>query len=204
MVRTCALGASRSHGMHAVVTVNAPLTLTFIILSYRRLSVSATVFGQCVVALLITTSMRPHFLTTWFNAKSTCPGSVMSHRTPMTQSSSSRTLRHRSHASPMVPGRAELGVQDVASSATFAPLCARRTATASPMPRLAPVTTTTLSSRVKAHPRRNSSHSSPSSTDGRSPTDRAATRQRSSAANKGVSVRPRHSRMSSLTGGGAF
>ena len=38
--------ASRSHGMHAAVTLNAPLTLTFIILSYRRLSVSATVFGH--------------------------------------------------------------------------------------------------------------------------------------------------------------
>ena len=55
---TCAFCDLTSHGMHAVVTMYAPLTLTPIILSYRLLSVSATVFGQCVDALFITTSCK--------------------------------------------------------------------------------------------------------------------------------------------------
>ena len=138
-VRMCGFGDLARWGAHARETMNAPLRLTRIMTSYRLTSVSATVTGQCVEALLTRTSMPPKRATALAIAFWTCCSSVMS---VLIASAAPPAATHAASASWIVPGSAGLLVVVCARMTTFAPRPAQRTAMASPIPRDAPVTTT--------------------------------------------------------------
>ena len=59
IVNTCGLLAFRRYGAHAAETTSAPLTLTSLSASYRRVSISAHVCGKCVLAQFTSTSITP-------------------------------------------------------------------------------------------------------------------------------------------------